>query len=76
MCNVQPSLFDFALHLPEGLWSQPDFLDAAEEAATLSEIQGLDFQQFRWHEYAGKRRTVVFGWSYSFDRGEIGAKCG
>ncbi len=68
---MQPSLFEFAPELPAGLRYQPEFLEPGEESALLEEIARLEFRQFRWHEFTGKRRTVTFGWSYSFDKGEI-----
>lgn len=68
---MQLALFDAAPALPRGFAYQPDFLTPEHETEILDAISRLDFRNFRWHEYVGKRRTVTFGWGYSFDTGEL-----
>ena len=68
---MQYSLFDIEPSLPQGFRYQPDFLTEQREAELLNEFPRLPFREFQWHGYTGKRRTVTFGWSYSFDNGQL-----
>jgi alkylated DNA repair dioxygenase AlkB len=68
---MQPALFDYAPEMPAGFRYQSDFLTPEQEASVLDSISSLNFKNFRWHEYTGKRQTVTFGWAYRFDDGEI-----
>ncbi len=52
---------------PEGLEYRPDFLAVEEERTLAERMAGLPFQEFQFHGFVGKRRTVSFGWSYRFD---------
>jgi alkylated DNA repair dioxygenase AlkB len=53
--------------LPEGLTYRPELLDTPEEAVLVERITALPFAPFQFHGFEGKRRTVSFGWQYSFD---------
>jgi alkylated DNA repair dioxygenase AlkB len=68
---MQLSLFETGPDLPEGFRYQPGLLDEETEDRLIRQVSELEFRQFRWHQYTGKRRTVAFGWSYSFDQGKI-----
>jgi alkylated DNA repair dioxygenase AlkB len=59
----QPGLFD-AAPFPEGFVYRPDFLAPDEEQAVLSEIERLEFGEFRLRGVAARRRVVHFGWRY------------
>lgn len=50
---------------------QPDFLSVGEERSLLRNAQRLSFKEFRFRGFAGKRRTVSFGWSYDFNGGGL-----
>jgi DNA oxidative demethylase len=63
----QLNLFREAPVLPEGLDYRADFLSEAEEQALAERMAGLPFREFEFHGFLGKRRTVSFGWHYSFD---------
>ncbi len=68
---MQPALFDYAPEMPPGFRYQTDFLTSEQEVSILSSVSSLNFKDFRWHEYTGKRQTVTFGWAYRFDDGEL-----
>jgi alkylated DNA repair dioxygenase AlkB len=63
----QPGLFDRAPVLPEGMRHAAEFITADEERALIAAMQPLDFREFEFRGYLGKRRTVSFGWRYSFN---------
>jgi len=68
---AQPSLFDDAPGLPEGLAYRPDFLAPGEEAELVAHVAPLPFQPFQFHGFEGNRRTVSFGWRYDFNEGGL-----
>jgi alkylated DNA repair protein (DNA oxidative demethylase) len=51
----------------EGLQYQPEFLSAADEAALLSEICGLEFHEMKMRGVMAKRRVIHYGVKYSFE---------
>ena len=51
---------------PDGFKYQPDLLSVSEEAALVDSFKDLPFKEFEFHGFLGKRRTVAFGWKYSF----------
>jgi alkylated DNA repair dioxygenase AlkB len=51
---------------PEGFRYQPELLTPTEEEKLLGEIKDLPFKEFEFHGFLGKRRTVAYGWKYSF----------
>jgi alkylated DNA repair dioxygenase AlkB len=53
--------------LPEGFKYQPEVLPAEMEGKLLEKFSELPFKEFEFHGFTGKRRTVSFGWKYSFD---------
>jgi alkylated DNA repair dioxygenase AlkB len=52
--------------LPEGFKYQPELISQADEQALLSEVEKLPFEEFQFHGFVGKRRTVSYGWHYDF----------
>jgi alkylated DNA repair dioxygenase AlkB len=62
----QRALFD-ADAFPEGFRYRPEFLAAAAEAELLERISRLAFGEVRMRGVAAKRRTVQYGWHYSFE---------
>jgi alkylated DNA repair dioxygenase AlkB len=52
---------------PPGLRYHDDALPAETEAALLREFASLSFENFKFHQYTGKRRVVSFGWKYDYD---------
>lgn len=67
MAAGQLNLFGGAPDAPEGLEYRADFITAEEERALAERMTALPFQEFQFHGFVGKRRTVSFGWSYRFD---------
>ena len=67
----QPSLFDAAPALPQGMLHAAGFVSAAEERRLLAEIERLPFAPFLFHGFEGKRRTVSFGHHYDFNAGGL-----
>jgi len=51
---------------PDGFRYQPELLTPAEEEKLLGDIKDLPFKEFEFHGFLGKRRTVAYGWKYSF----------
>jgi alkylated DNA repair dioxygenase AlkB len=66
MSPRQLGLFETLPGLPEGLVYRPDFVSAGEEAELVRHVAGLDFREFEFHGYFGKRRVVSFGLTYDF----------
>ena len=55
-----------AAKLPQGLKYRPNLVTADEEKALLARLRALPFQNFNFHGFEGKRRTISFGWQYEF----------
>jgi alkylated DNA repair dioxygenase AlkB len=51
----------------EGFRYEREFLSPDEEQSLLRLIRQLPFQEFKFHAFTGKRRTVSFGWKYDYD---------
>jgi alkylated DNA repair dioxygenase AlkB len=56
---------------PEGFKYQPDLLTPGEEGNLLGNIKDLPFKEFEFHGFVGKRRTVSYGWKYSFSEAKL-----
>ena len=67
MTSAQPSLFDAAPALPEGMRYRPDLLSAPEQAALAAQMAEVPFRAFAFHGFEGNRRTHSYGWRYAFD---------
>lgn len=57
--------------LPDGFRYQPDILTKEEEENLLEQFRNLPFKEFEFHGFTGKRRTVSFGWKYSFSDAKL-----
>lgn len=55
-----------SLARPEGFVFHEDLISLAEQAALVYAIEGLPLREFEFHGHIGKRRTLSFGWHYSF----------
>src|SRR5689334_14302672 len=55
-----------ALAPPTGFVYQEGLITLPEQAAFVLEIEKLPLKEFEFHGYYGKRRTISFGWHYSF----------
>ena len=51
---------------PAGFIYQQNLITLAEQAGLINQIEKLPLKEFEFHGYLGKRRTMSFGWRYSF----------
>jgi alkylated DNA repair dioxygenase AlkB len=56
---------------PLGVRYQEDFLSPSEEQDLLRSFEQLPFQEFEFHGFTAKRRTVSFGWRFDFSEGRL-----
>jgi len=52
--------------LPDGFKYEPEIITRDEEKKLIEHIRELPFKEFEFHGFIGKRRTVSYGWKYSF----------
>jgi len=64
MSSSQLSFLEPLTSLPEGFEYRADSISPDEEAAFLEHLRGLDFKEYEFHGYLGKRRVVSFGLHY------------
>jgi alkylated DNA repair dioxygenase AlkB len=67
----QPDLFGRSSAFPEGFRYLASFLTDAEESELVEAFAALEFQEFEFHGFRGKRRVVSFGWRYDFNEGGL-----
>ena len=71
MKDPQPTLFDAAPALPDGMIYRAEVISSAEEQALAARLEGLPFKPFEFHGYLGNRRVAPFGWRYDYSRREV-----
>ncbi|MFN2603196.1 MAG: alpha-ketoglutarate-dependent dioxygenase AlkB [Gemmatimonadaceae bacterium] len=72
MSQDQLALFEKArTTYPEGFKYRPNVLTVEQERGLLEKISDLPFKEFDFHGFTGKRRTVSFGWKYSFSDAKL-----
>jgi alkylated DNA repair dioxygenase AlkB len=64
MCRGQLSFFEPLPSLPEGFAYRAELVSPDEEAELLGHFRELDFREYEFHGYLGKRRVVSFGLHY------------
>jgi alkylated DNA repair dioxygenase AlkB len=64
MSGIQLSLLEPPTSLPEGFKYRADLISAGEEARLLEHFRRLEFREYEFHGYLGKRRMVSFGLRY------------
>jgi alkylated DNA repair dioxygenase AlkB len=57
--------------LPEGFRYRPDVLDSAEEQDLVRQLGALPLEEFEFHGFTARRRTMSFGWHYDFARARL-----
>lgn len=62
----QANLFGEPAAPLEGFRYQDSLITPAEEVELLAHVRLLPFEEFDFHGFKGKRRTVSFGWRYEF----------
>jgi alkylated DNA repair dioxygenase AlkB len=65
-------LFESGLPGPQGFVYQPALIAPEEEAALLDAIRGLPLQEAQFKQFTARRRTMVYGSAYDFDRNARG----
>lgn len=65
--NMMFDLFDAPI--VRGLSMCRDIIDKAEEAKLIAHMNDVTLSPFRFHQWAGKRLTRSYGWSYDFATG-------
>jgi alkylated DNA repair dioxygenase AlkB len=71
MSPAQLSVLNPPASLPEGLQYQAGLISPDEERELIEQFRGLDFREFEFQGYLGKRRTVSFGLHYDFSPGKL-----
>ena len=71
MYSGQLSFFEPLSSLPEGLAYRAEFVSPDEEAELLEHFRKLDFREYEFHGYLGKRRVVSFGLHYEANEGTV-----
>jgi hypothetical protein len=69
----QLTFLEPAPSVPDGLDYRDDLISPAEEAELLGQLSVLDFREFEFHGYLGKRRVVSFGLHYDFNQRTVRA---
>jgi alkylated DNA repair dioxygenase AlkB len=64
MFNGQLGLLEPLPLLPEGFAYRAELVSLEEEAELLEHFRELDFREYEFHGYLGKRRVVSFGLHY------------
>ncbi len=72
MSGGQLSLLEPSLSLPAGLEYRAELVSPEEEAELLGRFRELDFREYEFHGYFGKRRVVSFGQHYEANDGTAG----
>jgi alkylated DNA repair dioxygenase AlkB len=72
MRSGQLSLLEPLPSLPEGLEYRAELVSTDEEAELLEHFRELDFREYEFHGYLGKRRVVSFGLHYDTNESTVG----
>jgi alkylated DNA repair dioxygenase AlkB len=71
MCSSQLSFFEPLPSLPQGLEYRAELVSPEEEAELLEHFRELDFREYEFHGYFGKRRIVSFGLHYDTNESTV-----
>jgi alkylated DNA repair dioxygenase AlkB len=71
MFNGQLSLLEPLPSLPEGFAYRAALVSPEEEAELLEHFRELDFREYEFHGYLGKRRVVSFGLHYDVNESKV-----
>src|SRR5260370_41976553 len=71
MCSGQLSLLESLPLLAEGLEYRAELVSPDEEAELLENFRELDFREYEFHGYLGKRRVVSFGLHYDTNENTV-----
>jgi alkylated DNA repair dioxygenase AlkB len=68
---TQLSLLEAASDLPDGFEYRAELIAPAEEAEFIAQFAELNFREFEFRGYLGKRRVVSFGVHYDFNQARV-----
>ena len=68
---TQLSLLEAASDLPDGFEYRAELIAPAEEAEFIAQFAELNFREFEFRGYPGKRRVVSFGVHYDFNQARV-----
>jgi alkylated DNA repair dioxygenase AlkB len=71
MYSGQLSLLEPLPSLPEGLEYRAELVSLEDEAEFLEHFRKLDFREYEFHGYLGKRRVVSFGLHYDLNDSKV-----
>jgi alkylated DNA repair dioxygenase AlkB len=71
MSTMQLTFGNAFLCLPPGFQYRADLIPRDWEPELMERFRKLDFREFEFHGYRGKRRVVSFGLHYDFDEGTV-----
>ena len=65
------TLFPVEPILPDGFLYYPDFLSQTEETTLCKQIAQLELHHLNYHGYKANRKTISFGYDYSFENNKL-----
>ena len=71
MSSTQLSLLEPVAALPEGFVYRPELVAPEQEVELIEHFRELDFREFEFQDYLGKRRVVSFGLHYDFAKRRV-----
>lgn len=71
MRSVQFSFFEPSPSLPEGFEYRAELVSPDEETGLVKHFRELDFREYEFHGYFGKRRVVSFGLHYETNESTV-----
>src|ERR1700759_2780106 len=71
MCTGQLSFFEPLPSLPDGFAYRAELVPPDEEAELLENFRDLDFREYEFHGYLGRRRVVSFGLRYDSNESTV-----
>jgi alkylated DNA repair dioxygenase AlkB len=71
MFSGQLSLLEPLPLLPEGFAYRAELVSPEEEAELLENFREMDFREYEFHGYLGKRRVVSFGLHYDINESTV-----
>jgi alkylated DNA repair dioxygenase AlkB len=57
--------------VPSGFRYEPEVVSQSEEGSLIEHLAQLQFREFEFQGYLGRRRVISFGWTYDFNRKEL-----
>ena len=71
MCSGQLSFFEPLPSLPDGFAYRAELVSPDDDAELLENFRELDFREYEFHGYLGRRRVVSFGLHYDSNESTV-----